>query len=109
MFDYLSNISSGVDPSGGRYTTISDVIIVIANLFIGLAIGVSIIGMLVAGIKFVTSKGDYKAVASAKQGLTYAVIGAVLATTMFAVRSLALRAVGFKDIPELQTLPGLDL
>jgi len=65
----------------------SDIILILTSI----AGSLSIIFIIMAGIKFVTAGGDPKKMASATSTLTYAIIGLVVTTLAFVI----LRAVQF--------------
>ncbi|MDP2632105.1 MAG: hypothetical protein Q8P25_00075 [Candidatus Curtissbacteria bacterium] len=66
-------------------------IILILTSFAG---ALAFIFIIIAGIKFVTSSGDEKKLASASQTLTYAIIGLVVTALAFIVLQVVQRFLG---------------
>ncbi len=64
------------------------------NIVFGVAIAVSMIALIMSGIKFVTARGDPKAKASAQQALTYSVVGFVLAIAAFTIKTIIFNVIG---------------
>lgn len=85
MFNYLSDLR---DPGRGSYDSVGDFAHRAVNLFVGVAVGASVIGLVWAGVQFVMSRGDPKGVDKAKSALTYAVVALVLSVGVFAVKGL---------------------
>lgn len=79
---YAFEIDKAIFPPAGIFPTFgklaSDIILILTSV----AGAISIIFIIIAGIKFVTSSGDQKKLASAQATLTYAIIG--LAVTILA-------------------------
>ncbi|MFZ5424401.1 MAG: hypothetical protein ACOZAO_01250 [Patescibacteria group bacterium] len=78
---------------------IGEILAVGVNLFMGIAISMSTLGMLYSGVKWVMSKGDPKAVANARTSLVYSIIGFILG-----IGALSLKVVVFNNIGD----PGID-
>ena len=68
-----------------RFTTFGQLATDIVTILISVAAAVSIIFIMIAGIKFVTSSGDEKKLASATSTLTYAIIGLVVTILAFVI------------------------
>jgi len=68
-----------------RFTTFGELATDIVTILISVAAAVSIIFIMIAGIKFVTSSGDEKKLASATSTLTYAIIGLVVTILAFVI------------------------
>lgn len=72
----------GANPATGEVTGFGDLASDILLILVSAAGVLSIIFIIIAGIKFLTSSGDEKKLASATSTLTYAIIG--LAVTILA-------------------------
>jgi hypothetical protein len=57
----------------------------IANALIFLVGAISVIMIIIGGLRYVTSNGDAKATASAKDTILYAVIGIIVAIAAYAI------------------------
>ena len=82
MFDYVPPAGGNVAPNAAIYR-ISHFLGIALNVAMGVGVSVSVIYIGLAGIRYIMSKGDPKAVAQARQALTYAV--GALAITIGAV------------------------
>ncbi len=69
--------SGGVCDNGSRLT-INDVLKGVVNLLSAVAGIIAVIMLIVSGFKYITSEGDSGKINSAKQTLTYALIGVVV-------------------------------
>lgn len=70
---------------GGIFTTV-------ANTLIFLVGAVSVIFLIIGGLRYVISNGDSKAVTAAKDTILYAIIGVVVAVVSFALVSFVTTA-----------------
>ena len=98
MHHILANIQSGITAAGngGGLTagnwTIESVIGLALNVLTIIVGGLAVAFLVVGGIKYVTSGGDEKKVASAKNTILYAIIGLVVAIAARVIIGLVLRA-----------------
>lgn len=69
----------------GNGDSVFDIIKGIINLLITIAGIISVIMIIVGGIKYTTSGGDAKAISSGKDTLVYAVIGLVISIMSYAI------------------------
>lgn len=81
--NYLSNpvFAQWADPSGQAPAQLKDIEWIftrILNIAISLAVVVLFLFLVIGGFKFLTSGGDPKATESAKNTLTYAILGLAL-------------------------------
>ena len=95
MTDYLPVVDSGLP------TSMDGLFGIILNLMLGLGIVVTLIGLMLSGIMFLTSRGDPKATEKAKSSLTYSILGMVLALGAFSVKTLIFTSLGVVS-PELE-------
>lgn len=96
MFNYLSNTfnRSGVAYKGNDITSISDVLSIGLNIMLGSAIAISLIAIILSGIKIMTSKGDMKAKAGAQSALTNSVIAMILTIGALTAKIIVLNILG---------------
>ena len=74
----------------GFGTLASDIVLILT----GVAFAISIIFIIIAGIKIVTASGDEKKLASAQSTLTYAIIGLVVTILAFVIVRLVQYFIG---------------
>ena len=67
---------------------------VIANTLIFIVGAISVIYLIIGGLRYVTSGGDSKAVTTAKDTILYAIIGIVVAVISFALVQFVVNALG---------------
>jgi len=89
MFDGLTN-----PVRGGGFTTIDDYIALGVNLFLGIAMAVTFIGIVLSGIKFMSARSDPKAMDAAKSALTYSIVGFLLSVGAFTLLKILIGIVG---------------
>ena len=73
------------DPNTGEVIGIGQLATDIILILTGVAFAISIIFIIIAGIKIVTASGDEKKLASATGTLTYAIIGLVVTILAFVI------------------------
>ena len=100
MFDNLSKIMTGVAGGAGTASHLTDVpavAVVIANFFLIVGMGLSLVSIALSFIQFASSSGDPERIEKAQQGLLWAAIGFVLAILAWTVKSVIIRAFGAED------------
>ena len=85
----VDEINKGIDAIGGSSSTatlqVDDIVLAVVNWLL-FAVGViSVIMLIVGGIKYATSAGDSNKVTSAKNTIMYAIIGLAVAVLAFAI------------------------
>ena len=85
---------SSVCQNSGGGNAVYKIIKGIINLLITIAGIISVIMIIVGGIKYSTSGGDAKAISSGKDTLVYAVIGLVISVMAFAIVNVVLGKIG---------------
>ena len=85
----VDEINKGIDAIGGSSSTatlqVNDIVLAVVNWLL-FAVGVvSVIMLIVGGIKYATSAGDSNKVTSAKNTIMYAIIGLAVAVLAFAI------------------------
>ena len=77
---------------------LADTVVSIINVGFGLLGALILLYLLFGAIKFVTSRGDQKAVQSAKGTMTYAIIAGVLILGAYIIINFFTRTFGLPDI-----------
>lgn len=85
MFENFVNPITG---DKGTFDSVGDFAVVVLNTALGIAMSISLIGIISSGIKFVTSRGDAKATMSAKTALTFSIVALVLSLGAYAIVGL---------------------
>jgi len=85
--------SGGVCDNGSRLT-INDVLKTVVNILSAVSGVIAVIMLVVAGFKYITSEGDSGKVNSAKQTLTYALVGVVIVALSQSIVKFVLNKVG---------------
>ena len=81
----IINGQTYTDALGATQTCTSGIISTITNVLLFIIGAVSVIMIIVGGIRYTTSNGDSSAVTSAKNTILYAVVGIVIALLAYAV------------------------
>ena len=81
----------------------------IINVVMGVAISLAVIFLGIGGIKYITSQGDPKASEAAKNAITNAVIGLVVAIAAFAIRTLVGNVIGGTSMSIEGVTPGAEV
>lgn len=73
------------DADGNNSCSLTDNVQIIVNALLFLIGAVSVIMIIIGGIRYVTSNGDSSQITSAKNTIMYAVIGLIIALMAFAI------------------------
>ena len=90
--------------TGGTSTvfgSLSAFVTFIINLVFGVGISISLVFLIVCGIKYAMSSGDQSKAEEARNCITNAIIGAVVIIAFRLLINLALNLFGFKGVDEL--------
>jgi hypothetical protein len=87
MFELLDKIE-GASPTSGRFNNIADFFAIIFNVMFGIGLSLSVIGIILAGIKYLTARSDIKATAEAKSALTYSIMALILVLGAFTIYTI---------------------
>lgn len=71
----------------------NDIFTTILQIVFGIAGGVALIVFMLAGLKYITSRGDPAAVAKAKNTILYAIIGLIVSVFAFTIVTFVVRTV----------------
>lgn len=91
---------ASADKNAG-FNNVSDFLGVGLNIVFGTAIAISMIALILSGIKFITlTKSDPKEKAATQQALTYSVLAFILAIAAYTIKTIIIHVVGgdFKDL-----------
>lgn len=78
---------TGVNNAGGttQKTTLPDVIKTVINIIVYILGAISVIMIIIGGVRYVVSGGDSSAVKGAKDTILYAIVGLVIALLAYAI------------------------
>ncbi len=101
----MGNTFGGLDTKFdmGKLTNVSslsDLFGVLWNLFFGIGLALSLIFVIVSGIKFVTSAGNPDKFDEAKQSLIYSIIAAIVIISFKVLPNLVLNIIGSAGFEE---------
>ena len=97
LADATSTITNGAGAACGgscNKTSIENIFGSVANALVFLVGAVSVIMIIIGGLRYVLSNGDPKAAADGKNTILYSVIGLIVAIAAFAIVSFVTRSVG---------------
>lgn len=96
--DILNNlIADESNITGTQYESLGAIISVGLNYLLGIGIAISLITTIISGIKFMESRGDPKAVDTAKNALTYSIIAFLLCGGALTVKALVFNSLGVSN------------
>lgn len=75
------------------------------NYLLGAGISISVITIILSGIKFMESRGDPKAADSAKNALTYSVVAFLLCGGALTVKTLVFNSIGVSNANLQNSVP----
>ena len=76
------------------FNDLADVFGFLVNVVLGVGIAITIVFLILGGIKYITAKGDQKAAGEARSALTNAVIGFIVVIGAFTIRTILINVVG---------------
>jgi hypothetical protein len=76
------------------FKDLADVFGFLVNVVLGVGIAITIIFLILGGIKYITAKGDQKAAGEARAALTNAVIGFIVVIGAFTIRTILINVIG---------------
>lgn len=94
VFQFLRGWKENAPDRGMGVNQVSDILGISLNIVFGTAIAISLIATILAGIKYVTAKGDPKAKAAAQQSLTYAILAFVLSIGAYTIKTIIFNVIG---------------
>ena len=91
----MAQVQTTVDPpSNLTVTTLAEAFGIAINIVLGAGIALTIVFLILGGIKYMTSKGDQKAAQEARNALTNAVIGFIVVIGAFTIRIIVTNVIG---------------
>ena len=106
MLDYLDQIERA-SPSAGGYNRIADFFAIVFNVFFGVGLSLSVIGIILAGIKYLTARSDIKATAEAKSALTHSILAFLLVIGAFTIYLIIINLLNAGGQPDIVDTPEL--
>lgn len=106
MYDILDKVrGKGADPLASKNLTLGNLISIVLNVILGVTIAISTIAIMASGVQYVMSQGDPKAIDTARNYLTYSIIGFIFAIGAFALKTIILNLLGVTDANLKNTVP----
>lgn len=91
MITFLARVTSNdLDIPQGDFSQGS--VSTLLQITFGIAAGIALIILMLAGMKYILSRGDPAAVAKAKNTIIYAVIGLAIAASAFSIVTFVVKA-----------------
>lgn len=104
--DIFNKVNNQSNPLAGRFNSFSDFLGLALNILMGVSIAISTIGIMVSGIQYVTSQGDPKSIQTAKNYLTFSIVGFILAVSAFTIKTVILNLIGVTSTEIKNEAPG---
>ncbi len=97
--DYLN---VGLKSNNGQELTFTSLVEQVLNLLVIIVIVAAVIYLILNGLKFVTSGGDASKAQEAQKGITYAIIGIIIAVTAGIMVNFVLEKLNFNTPQDLE-------
>jgi hypothetical protein len=81
-------------PEGRPLNSVGDFLGLGINIVLGVSLAISMISLIMSGIKYITAKSDPKATSSAQQAITYSVLAFVLTIAAFTIKTILFNVMG---------------
>ncbi len=102
-FNKYINVIDANSPEKGEFTNLNYVVGRLLNIGLGVGLVLSVIAIILSGIKFMSSKGDIKAIGDAKNALTWSILALVLILGAFTIVNLLVDITGLNTPGDLYT------
>ncbi len=96
LIDTFSFMSSDMRVS--HIGTVGNVVVIAANFFVIIALGISTATLAFSFIQFITSTGDKKMVEKAQKSLQWSVIGIFVSLVIFSFKTFLLKFLGVSGV-----------
>jgi hypothetical protein len=100
-----TDVLPGVTFGDGRFDSLSSIILFAINTVFIIGLALSLIFVIIGGIKYITSQGDEGKAGEARTTITNAVIGAVVIIGFRVILGLVLSVLGWNEVK----IPGVTL
>ena len=97
MFVQLEGIMSSVS-GGGRFGSVQDVVVFIANLLVIIGVGVSVATLALGFIQMTTSTGDKDRTKTATNTVLWSSLGILICLLAWALKNILLKAGGITNV-----------
>jgi len=98
-FDQLNSIMNSFAPDNpARFTGVGSFVSLLANVFIVIAVGLSIVALAFGFIQMATSTGDIKNAERAQRTLLWGAIGIVISLLAYALKTVLFNAAGISGV-----------
>lgn len=97
-FDMFNNIMNFVPDDPARFSGVESFVYLIANVFIVIAIGLSIVALAIGFLQMATSSGDPKNAERAQRTLTWGVVGLVVSLFAYVLKLVLLNMAGVSGL-----------
>ncbi|OGC50651.1 hypothetical protein A2716_03130 [candidate division WWE3 bacterium RIFCSPHIGHO2_01_FULL_40_23] len=91
---YAAAVPPDVNNPLPQFTTLAQIFGVIINVVLGVGIALTIIYLILGGIRYIMSQGDPKNTQVAREWLTNAVIGFIVVIGAFVIRTVVISILG---------------
>ncbi|MFZ5424400.1 MAG: hypothetical protein ACOZAO_01245 [Patescibacteria group bacterium] len=91
-----------VQPQPLGVTTLADAFGIATNVILGAGVALTVIFLILGGIKYMSAKGDQKAAVEARSALTNAVIGFIVVIGAFTIRIVVTSVIGGNENVAIQ-------
>jgi hypothetical protein len=98
MYNYLNMVMGGTGGAGSSISTVAGFVTILANIFIIIAVGVSLISIAIAFIQFITSTGDIKLVEKAQRGVMWGAFGLAVSLLAFTLKNILVASAGITGL-----------
>ena len=103
MYNYLNAVMNGTGGAGAGISSVAGFVTILANLFIIIAAGVSLVSLGLSFIQYITSTGDVKAVEKAQRGVLWALLGLVISILAFTIKNIIVSSAGITGLSSQST------
>jgi hypothetical protein len=88
----IKNPLEGLDPNKDGVTDISDIIVGVINIVLGIAGASAVLALVYGGFTYISALGDQQKIQSAKTIITYAIVGVIICLASFAIVNILTKA-----------------
>lgn len=98
-----ADVTPPTNPLGTRFNTLGNILALVMNVVFYVGIALTVIFLIMGGIRYITSGGDKEGAEAARSNITNAIIGFIVVLGAFAIRVVVQNVIGVE--PALPVVP----
>jgi hypothetical protein len=98
MFTEFDKVLNGINPSTGSFTSVQSFVNLLANFFVVVGAGLSIVAIGLGLVQLVTSTGDAKNFEKAQRTIMWGIFGFIISVAAYTLKNVLIHSIGAQGI-----------